>query len=607
MSFDFSDPRSETLSPSPEKASASKAAKPHTRGGEEEKENNFESLLAAYEGRSQSFSEGEVIKGRVIAVSGGGVVVDVGFKSEGIIPIEQFQDEKGHLNIKVGDEIDVFLEQTEDSNGYVVLSREKAERMKIWDDIERAYREGTVVKGRVIERIKGGLAVDIGVRAFLPGSQIDLRPVRNLDSLRGEEFEMRVIKVNKKRGNIVLSRKAVLEESIKEEKARTLEVLEEAKIMEGIVKNITDYGAFVDLGGVDGLLHITDMSWGRVNHPSELFAVGDKIKVKVIKFNKEDGRVSLGYKQLSEDPWLHADVRYPKNIRTQGKVVSLTDYGAFVELEPGVEGLIHISEMTWNKRVKHPSKIVSVGDTVEVVVLDMDVEARRISLGLKQTEPNPWDLIEARYAPGTVIAGKVRNITDFGAFIEVEEGIDGLVHVSDISRTKRIKHPSEVLKKGDEVQAVVLSIDAANQKLSLGIKQLEPDRWDEWFNLHSVGDAVHGRVARMTNFGAFVELAEGIEGLCHVSELDDKHVEKPMEFLNVGQEVEMKIIKLNLQEKKIGLSLKAMKEEEPRLEFTPYKATADAGSASMGERLGEQLQRLKRAEPETENTQNDDE
>jgi small subunit ribosomal protein S1 len=543
----------------------------------------------------------------VIAVSGGGVVVDVGFKSEGIIPIEQFQDEKGQLHAKVGDEIDVFLEQTEDSNGYVVLSREKAERMKIWDDIERAYREGTVVKGRVIERIKGGLAVDIGVRAFLPGSQIDLRPVRNLDSLRGEEFEMRVIKVNKKRGNIVLSRKAVLEESIKGEKARTLEVLEENKIMEGIVKNITDYGAFIDLGGVDGLLHITDMSWGRVNHPSELFAVGDKIKVKVIKFNKEDGRVSLGYKQLSEDPWLHADVRYPKNIRTQGKVVSLTDYGAFVELEPGVEGLIHISEMTWNKRVKHPSKIVSVGDTVEVVVLDIDVEARRISLGLKQTEPNPWDLIEARYAPGTVITGKVRNITDFGAFIEVEEGIDGLVHVSDISRTKRIKHPSEVLKKGDEVQAVVLSIDAANQKLSLGIKQLEPDRWDEWFNLHSVGDVVRGRVARMTNFGAFVELAEGIEGLCHVSELDDKHVEKPMEFLNVGQEVEMKIIKLNLQEKKIGLSLKAMKEEEPRLEFTPYKATADAGGASMGERLGEQLQRLKRAEPETENTQNDDE
>lgn len=595
MSFDLSDPRTPSVPPTPDETPAAPSAAPDARGTEED--NNFESLLAAYEGRTQSFSEGEVIKGRVIAISAGGVVVDVGFKSEGIIPLEQFQDDKGQINVKVGDQIDVFLEQTEDADGYVVLSREKAERMKIWDDIERAYREGKPIKGRVIERIKGGLAVDIGVRAFLPGSQIDLRPIRNLDSLRGEEFEMRVIKVNKKRGNIVLSRKAVLEESMREEKARTLEALEEGKVMEGVVKNITDYGAFVDLGGVDGLLHITDMSWGRVNHPSELLAVGDKIKVKVIKFNREEGRVSLGLKQLTDDPWLHADARYPKNIRTQGKVVSLTDYGAFVELEPGVEGLIHISEMTWNKRVKHPSKIVSVGDTVDVVVLDIDVEARRISLGLKQTEPNPWDLIEARYAPGTVITGRVRNITDFGAFVEVEEGIDGLVHVSDISRTKRIKHPSEVLKKGDEVQAVVLSVDAANQKLSLGIKQLEPDRWEEWFNLHSVGDVVRGRVVRMTNFGAFVELAEGIEGLCHVSELDDKHVEKPAEFLSVGQEVEMRIVKLNLQEKKIGLSLKAMKEEEPRLEFTPYKATADAGSASMAERLGDQLQRLRRSTP----------
>jgi small subunit ribosomal protein S1 len=561
-----------------------------------EEENSFAALLHAYEERAQTFSEGEVIKGRVIAISAAGVVVDVGFKSEGIIPAEQFVDDHGKLNIKVGDSVDVFLEQTENSNGYVVLSREKAERMKIWDDIERAYRDGSVVKGRVIERIKGGLAVDIGVRAFLPGSQIDLRPVRNLDSLRGEEFEMRVIKVNKKRGNIVLSRKAVLEESMKEEKAKTLEVLEEGKVMDGVVKNITDYGAFLDLGGVDGLLHITDMSWGRVNHPSELFNVGDKIRVKVIKFSRDDSRVSLGYKQLSEDPWLHADMRFPKNMRVQGKVVSLTDYGAFVELEPGIEGLIHISEMTWNKRVKHPSKIVSVGSPVEVVVLDIDTEARRISLGLKQTEPNPWDDLEARYAPGTVIAGKVRNVTDFGAFIEVEEGIDGLVHVSDISWTKRIKHPSEVLKKGDDVQAVVLSIDAANQKLSLGIKQLEPDRWESWFSLHNLGEVVKGKVVRMTNFGAFVELEEGIEGLCHVSELDEKHVEKPTEFLNVGQDVEMRIIKLNLQEKKIGLSLKALKEEEPRLEFTSYLASPDSGSTSMAERLGDQLNRLKRGD-----------
>jgi len=568
---------------------------------DQEAENDFKTLLAAYEGRTQRFSEGEVVKGKIIAFSGSGVVVDVGFKSEGIIPLEQFLDERGRHSIKVGDVVDVFLEQTEDSSGYVVLSREKAERMKIWDEIEKAYRDGTVVKGRVIERIKGGLAVDIGVRAFLPGSQIDLRPVRNLDSLRGEEFEMRVIKVNKKRGNIVLSRKAVLEEAMQEEKAKTMEVLEDGKVMEGIVKNITDYGAFIDLGGVDGLLHITDMSWGRVNHPSEIFAVGDKVKVKVIKFNREDGRVSLGYKQLTEDPWLHADMRYPKNIRVQGKVVSLTDYGAFVELEPGIEGLIHISEMTWNKRVKHPSKIVSVGSPVEVVVLDIDTEARRISLGLKQTEPNPWDIIESKFAPGTVITGKVRNVTDFGVFIEVEEGIDGLVHVSDMSWTKRIKHPSEMLKKGDEVQAVVLSVDAPNQKLSLGIKQLEPDRWEDWFNRHNPGDVIKGRVVRMTNFGAFVELEEGIEGLCHVSELDEKHVEKPAEFLNIGQEVDMKIIKLNLPEKKIGLSLKAMKEDEPRLEFTSYMASSDSGSTSMGERLGDQLReisRLKKGEPE---------
>jgi len=557
-------------------------------------ENSFEKLLAAYEGRTQSFSEGEVVSGRVIAITGGNVMIDVGFKSEGVIPIEQFMNDQGQVAIQTGDTVEVFLEQTEDSNGHVVLSREKAERMKIWTEIENAFRDGSIVKGRVIERIKGGLAVDIGVRAFLPGSQIDVRPVRNLDSLRGEEFEMRVIKVNKKRGNIVLSRKAVLEESMKEEKAKTLEILESGKVMEGVVKNITDYGAFIDLGGVDGLLHITDMSWGRVNHPSEVFNVGDKINVKIIKFTRDDGRVSLGYKQMTEDPWLHADMRYPKNMRVTGKVVSLTDYGAFIELEPGVEGLIHISEMTWNKRVKHPSKILAVGDQIDAVVLDIDVESRRISLGLKQTEPNPWDIIEARYAPGTLVAGKVRNITDFGAFIEIEDGIDGLVHVSDISWTKRTKHPSDILKKGDDVQAIVLSIDALNQKLSLGIKQLEPDRWEDWFNRHNIGDSIKGKVVRMTNFGAFVELEEGIEGLCHVSELDEKHVEKPTEFLNIGQEIEMKVIKLSLQEKKIGLSLKAMKEDEPRLEY--YLATANTGNASMGERLGDQLQRFKKNE-----------
>ena len=573
----------------PEKEPSGPAAENDDAGAPEE---DFEQLLAEYENQTQKFSEGEVIQGKVIALSGGGVVVDVGFKSEGIIPVEQFNDEQGQCHLQVGDTVDVFLEETEDSRGYVVLSREKAERMKVWDEIEKAYRDGSVVKGHVIERIKGGLAVDIGVRAFLPGSQIDLRPVRNLDSLRGQEFEMRVIKVNKKRGNIVLSRKAVLEEAMQEERAKTLELLEDGKTMDGIVKNITDYGAFIDLGGVDGLLHITDMSWGRVNHPSEIFAVGDSAQVKILKFNREDGRVSLGYKQLKEDPWVHADERYPKNIRIKGKVVSLTDYGAFVELEPGIEGLIHISEMTWNKRVKHPSKIVSVGTEVEVVVLDIDIESRRISLGLKQTEPNPWDVIEEKYSAGTVISGTVRNITDFGVFIEVEEGIDGLVHVSDMSWTKRVKHPSELLKKGDDVQAVVLGVDSANQKLSLGIKQLEPDRWQDWFNRHGQGESIKGKVVRITNFGAFVELEEGIEGLCHISELDEKHIEQPADFLTVGQEIEMKIIKLNFDEKKIGLSLKAMKEDVPRLEFTSYAASADSGHASMGERLGDQLREI---------------
>ena len=597
MSFDVNNSRAQAQQVARKTETTAPVGTPENKGVEDE--DDFQTLLATYEGRTQSFSEGEVIQGKVIAISGNGVIVDVGFKSEGIIALEQFFDESGRNTVKVGDVIDVFLEQTEDSRGHVVLSREKAERMKIWDVIEKAYREGAVVKGRVIERIKGGLAVDIGVRAFLPGSQIDLRPVRNLDSLRGQEFEMRVIKVNKKRGNIVLSRKAVLEEAMQEEKAKTMEVLEDGKVMDGIVKNITDYGAFIDLGGVDGLLHITDMSWGRVSHPSELFNVGDKVKVKIIKFNREDGRVSLGYKQLSEDPWHHAEMRYPKNLRVQGKVVSLTDYGAFVELEPGIEGLIHVSEMTWNKRVKHPSKIVSVQDPVEVVILDIDGDSRRISLGLKQTEPNPWDVIESKYVPGTVITGKVRNITDFGAFIEVEEGIDGLVHVSDMSWTKRIKHPSEMLKKGDDVQAVILSLDAANQKLSLGMKQLEPDRWEAWFSLHKTGEIVRGKVMRVTNFGAFVELEEGIEGLCHVSELDEKHVEKPTEFLNIGQDVEMRIIKLHPQEKKIGLSLKALKEDEPRVEISSYMAAADSGSASVGDRLGEQLRgisRLKKGE-----------
>jgi small subunit ribosomal protein S1 len=433
----------------------------------------------------------------------------------------------------------------------------------------------------VIERIKGGLAVDIGVRAFLPGSQIDVRPVRNLDALRGQELRMRVIKVNKKRGNIVLSRKALLEEENAEKKKHTLETLAEGKVLKGTVKNITDYGAFIDLGGIDGLLHITDMSWGRVGHPSELFKVNDEIDVIVLKYDSATERVSLGHKQLITDPWANVMERYPVGARMSGKVVSLTDYGAFVELEAGVEGLIHVSEMSWSKRVKHPSKILNVGDTVDALVLGVDPTARRISLGLKQVETNPWHDLAGKYPVGSKIQGKVRNLTEFGAFVEVEEEIDGLIHISDMSWSKRIKHPSEVLKKGDVVDAMVLNIDAENQRLSLGLKQLATDIWDDFFSRHHVGDTIDGKVVRMTNFGAFVELDEGIEGLIHVSEFDDSNKEKVE--LTVGETYPMKIIKLAPAERKIGLSIRALKSDEFRADWEEYKEGSGDGGATLGD------------------------
>ena len=547
----------------------------------------YERLLDMYDVSFKNFAEGEVVKGIVLQVSESEVIVDVGYKSEGIIAVDEFRDETGKLSIKVGDIVDVLLEKTEDKEGYVVLSKEKAEKMKVWDDVERAYQERRVVVGRVIERVKGGLAVDIGVRAFLPGSQVDLRPVRNLDSLKGQELRMRVIKVNKKRGNIVLSRKAVLEEENAERKRDTLETLEEGKVLMGTVKNITEYGAFVDLGGIDGLLHITDMSWGRINHPSEVLNVGDEIKVQVLKFDRESERVSLGYKQLKADPWTTATLKYPVGVRVKGKVVSLTDYGAFVELEEGVEGLIHVSEMSWSKKVKHPSKVLTVGQEVECQVLGIDQEAHRISLGLKQVESNPWNELTEKYPVGSKIKGKVRNLTEFGAFVEVEEGIDGLIHISDLSWTKRVKHPSEVLKKGDTVEAVVLNIDAENQRLSLGLKQLATDMWDEFFSHHKVNDIVQGKVVRVTNFGAFVELHEGIEGLVHVSELDEKRIEKPEEAVKVGDLYAMKIIKINEGEKKIGLSIKAVKQDEYKKDLESYRESATAAEKSTATTLGD--------------------
>jgi small subunit ribosomal protein S1 len=542
----------------------------------EDGELDYEKLLEQYGGIRQ-FAEGEVLKGEVLKITSTDVIVDIGYKSEGLIPASQFLDDTGKMTVAVGDKIDVFIENTEDYEGHIVLSREKAEKVRVWEDVEAAYNAGTVIDGRVIERIKGGLSVDIGVRAFLPGSQVDVRPVKNLDSLRGQEIQCRVIKLNRKRGNIVLSRKLVLEEELNIKKADTLTSLAEGAVVQGVVKNITDYGVFIDLGGLDGLLHVTDLSWGRVNHPSEMFSVGDEMTVKVLKFDREKERVSLGYKQLTPDPWSLVHERYPVGTRISGKVVNITDYGAFVELETGVEGLIHVSEMSWSKRVKHPSKVLEVGQEVETVILDLDTENRRISLGLKQTEPDPWTSLAERYTVNSVITGKVRNLTDFGAFIEVEEGVDGLVHVSDISQ-RRIKHPSEALKKGDSVQAIILNIDVENHRLSLGIRQLEPDRWSAFFENTRVGDSVRGKIVRHAPFGVFVELAEGVEGLCHVSELDEADQEHPEERFKIGDEVEMRVVKLIPEEEKIGLSWKAMAEAGERREMDQYRAGADGGA-----------------------------
>jgi small subunit ribosomal protein S1 len=543
----------------------------------------FTQLLEMYDQSLRTLAEGEVVRGRILRISGNDVIVDVGYKSEGVIDLDEFRGTDGQHHVTVGDEIDVLLEKTEDKDGYVVLSKEKAEKMKIWEEIERAYSDGRPVTGVVKERIKGGLAVDIGVRAFLPGSLVDLRPVRNLDALKGKELQMRVIKVNRKRGNIVLSRKAVLEEENAGRKKRTLDGLTEGKMVRGVVKNITEYGAFVDLGGIDGLLHKTDMSWGRINHPSEMFNVGAEVEVVVLKFDPEKERVSLGFKQRSADPWESVDSRYPRESRVKGKVVSLTDYGAFIELEAGVEGLIHVSEMSWTKRVKHPSKLLNVGDQVEAVVLEVDKTARRLSLGLRQTEPNPWQTINDRYHEGDRITGRVRNLTDFGAFIEVEEGIDGLVHISDMSWTRRLKHPSEMLKKGDEVEAVILKIDTENQRLSLGIKQLQPNVWEEFFKTHSVGDVVIGRIVRLTDFGAFVELQEGIEGLVHVSEIADERVEKPADRLALDETVTAKIIKIDIAEQKVGLSIKGASHDQSRDEVRNYMRSQGGGGVNLGE------------------------
>jgi small subunit ribosomal protein S1 len=520
-------------------------------GGQAAAEERMEDLYGV---RFAEFEEGEVVRGRVVHIGSSEVLVDVGYKSEGAIPIEEFH---GVLP-KVGDEIDVYLEAKEDAEGLIVLSKEKADKIRVWDAVSQAYEKGTPVEGRIVEVVKGGLAVDVGVKAFLPGSQVDLRPVKNLSALVGQTIRAKVIKLNRRRGNVVLSRRAVLEEEREEKKKHTLEVLQEGLVLTGTVKNITDYGAFIDLGGIDGLLHVTDMSWGRVGHPSEIFQVGDQVEVVVLHFDRESGRVSLGYKQKSADPWEHVEEKYPPGTKTRGRVVSLTNYGAFVELEPGVEGLVHVSEMSWTRRVRHPSKIVSVGDEVDVMVLDVNRAAKRISLGMKQVEPDPWTTIHERYAVGQRVTGRVRNLTDFGAFIELEPGVDGLLHISDMSWTRSVSHPSELLKKGQEIETQILNIDTEQKRISLGLKQLGPDPWSTVAQRYPLGTRVRGKVVRLTDFGAFVELEPGVDGLLHISQMSHRPVSRPEEVVNVGDELDLLVIRVDPHERRIGLSLKEL-------------------------------------------------
>jgi len=549
-----------------------------------------ETFAEIFEKSESKIKEGEVVRGKVLSIDDDHVQIDVGFKSEGLVPTWEFMDDDGTLLIAQGDDVDVLVEESEDSSGRIVLSKEKADRLLVWDEISRAYKADEAVEGTVVSRVKGGLAVDIGVKAFLPGSQVDLRPVRNLENVVGQKLTFKIIKFNKRRGNIVLSRRALLETERQMLRTKTLETLAPDQIVDGVIKNLTDYGAFIDLGGIDGLLHVTDMSWGRVGHPGDLFQVGDEVKVKVLKFDPESERVSLGLKQIQPDPWIDASMRYSIGKRINGKVVSLAEYGAFVELEPGIEGLIHVSEMSWTKRIKHPSKVVTVGDEVESVVLAVDERDRKISLGMKQIEPNPWSVIEQTYPVGTKVSGTIRNITNFGIFVGLEEGIDGLVHVSDISWTEQIKHPSEKFKKGDEVEALVLKIDKENEKFSLGIKQLESNPWEEILKKYPVGEEVTGEVTNVADFGAFVKLEEGIEGLIYSSELSTERIDNPEEVVQPGQQVTALVTKVDPREQKISLSIRALTDREQRDSLKKLaKQQATSQTTTLGDLLADKL------------------
>jgi small subunit ribosomal protein S1 len=551
-----------------------------------------DSFKSLYEQSLKTMQEGELVSGEIVMIGKEYVLVDIGYKSEGQIRLNEFIDAEGNVTAKVGDKIDVLLEKREDEDGRIILSMEKAAKIKIWDEIKRIYEEDGTIQGQIVSRLKGGMAVDIGLQAFLPGSQIDLKPIKNFDSLIGTKHDFKILKYNKRRSNIVLSRRALLEKDRKSMRETTLKKIEEGSVVTGTVKNITDYGLFIDLGGIDGLLHITDISWGRVGHPSELYQVGDQIPVKVLKFDTEKERVSLGLKQLKPDPWSDADKSYPINAKVSGKVVSLADYGAFIEIAEGIEGLIHVSEMSWTRKIRHPSQMLKVGDMVEAVVLNIDSVNKRISLGLKQVEPNPWAVIGDKYPIGTIIEGRIKNITDFGIFIGIDEGIDGLVHISDISWTKRIKHPSEVYKKGQEVQAKVLNIDEGNERFSLGIKQLTPDPWDEIPVKYKPGTRVTGTITNITDFGVFIELEEGIEGLIHVSELTKEKGGNPLSRFKVEDVIQAKVINLSKDEKKIGLSIKQLEEGDEKDIYKRYMNSSREATSNLGELLKAGIQNL---------------
>jgi small subunit ribosomal protein S1 len=565
------------------------------QGGEQ----SYEELLEEYSNPLPEAEAGEVLQGHVLQVTDTGVIVDVGLKQEGFVPLDQVMEPDGQIAAQVGESIEVMLDRRHHYEGYISLSHERASKVRAWETLEKAYREGLMISGRVTEKVKGGLNVDVGVAAFMPSSQSDLHVGHNVDSLIGQDIAVKVIKINRRRNNVVVSRKSAIEEDITARKSQVLDHVEEGDQVTGVVKTLADYGAFVDLGGIDGLLHVSDMSHGRVNHPSDMVHVGQTLTLKVLKLDKSKERISLGLKQIAPDPWETVEQRYLGGTKVIGRVVSVTDYGAFVELEPGVEGLIHISEMTWSRRMKHPSKVVKAGDPVECVVLEVKASERRVSLGIKQLEPDPWTTVDQRYAIGSVVEGRVRKLTDFGVFIEIEEGIDGLVHVSDMSWTKRIQHPSEMLKKGQVVQAVILNIDSQNRRLSLGIKQLQPDAWETFFRDHAVGGIVRGTPSRVVNFGIFIELLPGVEGLCHNSEI-------PSEFrgldppLVIGEEMSFKIIKMSEADKRIGLTIAPESASGEKQRIEDYQKQAEQARMSFEEALGTEAAPEPAPEPQEE-------